>query len=263
MPEPTTEAPPSDPEAAGLHILGADKGGAMSANKRHWYFRWWAIVGWVLLALVTSALLALGLGACGTSSSPGQGATPSSQEAPVANPSSTPITARTLTAQLAAAGLPIGKIVVYTATSDPNALLGRQGGYTSKTAWADERALAAEAHFNDWSMAQERVTYGIAKGPSAIAAAARAEGFTVAWEKSILAIQQDTLGPDQGGGIEVYPTSAGASARAAYLSNSPPLIGDGYDDVVGIAVLRLSRYFTPTQAHVYERAFEAAAHAAE
>ena len=44
-----------------------------------------------------------------------------------------------------AAGLPIKGLIIYNATTDPNHLLGRQGGYTSKAAWVDPAAVAAGA----------------------------------------------------------------------------------------------------------------------
>ena len=36
-------------------------------------------------------------------------------------------------------------LIVYNATTDPNHLPGRQGGYTSKVAWADPRGAAHDA----------------------------------------------------------------------------------------------------------------------
>lgn len=42
--------------------------------------------------------------------------------------------------ELAARGLPAKLTVTYTADTDPNKLLGRPNGYTSKAAFADERA---------------------------------------------------------------------------------------------------------------------------
>jgi hypothetical protein len=47
--------------------------------------------------------------------------------------------AATILGGLKAQGLPIGESVAYTAESDPNKLLGRPGGYTSKVAWRDTR----------------------------------------------------------------------------------------------------------------------------
>ncbi|MDI6712700.1 MAG: hypothetical protein QMD96_05620 [Anaerosomatales bacterium] len=40
---------------------------------------------------------------------------------------------------LKAAGLPIGKVIVYNAENDPNKLLGRPGQYTEKVSWEDAR----------------------------------------------------------------------------------------------------------------------------
>jgi hypothetical protein len=48
-------------------------------------------------------------------------------------------TAKAITGGLRAQHLPITTVQVVTATSDPNHLLGRPGGYTSKTTFADSR----------------------------------------------------------------------------------------------------------------------------
>jgi hypothetical protein len=48
-------------------------------------------------------------------------------------------TARELVAKVKQAGLPIGKVDCFTEETDPNDLLGRPGGYTSKCDWADKR----------------------------------------------------------------------------------------------------------------------------
>ena len=50
-----------------------------------------------------------------------------------------------LAARLKAAGLPVRHLIVYTAATDPNHLLGRQGGYSSKVAWTDPRAARQDA----------------------------------------------------------------------------------------------------------------------
>ena len=47
--------------------------------------------------------------------------------------------ARTLIAGMKRAGQPIGKVVCYNETTDPNKLLGRPGGYIEKCDWADTR----------------------------------------------------------------------------------------------------------------------------
>ena len=50
-----------------------------------------------------------------------------------------PRTARQLVRGLEAAGLPIGRIKVYTAATDGNHLLGRPGAYTGKVSFRDTR----------------------------------------------------------------------------------------------------------------------------
>jgi hypothetical protein len=117
-----------------------------------------------------------------------------------------------LASRLKAAGLPVTHLIVYNAVTDPNRLLGRQGGYTSKVAWQDQRAIAAGA-----------------SKPTA----------------------SDRGGNEFGGGIEVFPTVAAAAQRLAYLKSFQPPLGDGYDYQSGTVILRLSNYLTPAQAHAY------------
>jgi hypothetical protein len=107
---------------------------------------------------------------------------------------------------------------VYTAATDPNHEMGRQGGYTSKVAWVDPRAIKAGAG-----------------NPAS-----------------------DRGGTEFGGGIEVFPTTASARARYEYLRGFQPPLGDGYDYLSGTTILRLSQYLTPAQAHAYRAAFTAA-----
>lgn len=97
--------------------------------------------------------------------------------------------------------------------------MGRQGGYTSKVAWVDPRAVKAGAG-----------------NPSS-----------------------DRGGTEFGGGIEVFATVAGARDRLAELKGFKPPFGDGYDYLAGSAVPRLSNYLTPAQAAVYKAAFDRAA----
>lgn len=168
-------------------------------------------------ALTLASVLALaGCGSAGSHPvvSPGSQAVTHSPQAPAA--SRTSPSAVMLAADLKAAGLDITRLIVYTAATDPNHLLGRQNGYTSKMAWQDPRAAKADA--------------GDTRGSIGL-----------------------------GGGIEVYPSAAGAQARRAYLAGFTPPLGDGYDYVSGTAVLRLSQYLTPAQAHAYQKAFSAAA----
>jgi len=48
-------------------------------------------------------------------------------------------------AALKAAGLSIGQVKVYDASSDPNSLLGRPGQYTSKVAFTDANVATSDA----------------------------------------------------------------------------------------------------------------------
>ena len=50
-----------------------------------------------------------------------------------------PPNAEAVVERLQAAGLTIGKVIVYTEETDPNDLLGRPGQYTSKAAFTDTR----------------------------------------------------------------------------------------------------------------------------
>jgi hypothetical protein len=164
---------------------------------------------------------ALVLAGCSSSSTGQPSAVPSS--APSAA-SSTPPTAHhtasaaALAGDLRAAGLPVQQLIVYTATTDPNHLLGRQGGYTSKVAWVDPRAVKAGAG-----------------NPAS-----------------------DRGGTQFGGGIEAFSTAAEARARYEYLRGFQAPFGDGYDYLSGTGILRLSQYLTPAQARAYRAAFAAA-----
>ena len=162
-----------------------------------------------------AALLAVGCGggsSSGHQAGPGPGhTTPAPSTAAPARPAS----AAALAARLRAAGLPVRHLIVYTAVTDPNHLLGRQGGYTSKVAWVDPRAARQDA--------------GDTRGSIGL-----------------------------GGGIEAFPTAEGARTRYEYLRGFQAPFGDGYDYLAGTAVLRLSQYLTPAQAHAYKAAFSAA-----
>ena len=79
--------------------------------------------------ILSLGLLAVAVGvACG-----GDEAAPAAAASqPTSQPASRPATAEAIVAALKAAGLPITGVQVYTAESDPNALLGRPGQYTGK-----------------------------------------------------------------------------------------------------------------------------------
>ena len=170
--------------------------------------------------LIAVALAALAAAGCSSSTShPAAGHT-SAVSAPNPSGSPHPASGAALAARLKAAGLPVKHLIVYTAATDPNHEMGRQGGYTSKVAWVDPRAVKAGAG-----------------NPAS-----------------------DQGGTEFGGGIEVFPTAAGAQARYQYLKGFKPPFGDGYDYLYGRAILRLSQYLTPAQAHAYETVFATAEH---
>jgi hypothetical protein len=95
-----------------------------------------------MLAAALAALLTVG---CGSSSSTSEtpSAAPGTASSSPAAPH--PVSAAALARRLKAAGLPVRRMIVYTAVTDPNHELGRQGGYTSKVAWADPRAARQDA----------------------------------------------------------------------------------------------------------------------
>lgn len=112
--------------------------------------------------------------------------------------------------KLKAAGLPIGKVFAYTAATDPNHLLGRPNGYTSKVNFQDSRINTTDT--------------------------------------------SDPTDSSNGGSVEVYPTPAGAKARADYiqsLGQSLPMLVE-YDYLHGGILLRLSQNLTPDQAKQYK-----------
>jgi hypothetical protein len=178
-------------------------------------------VGAALAALAVVLLTACGGGSSGHQAAPGPGHASAAQHHPAS--------AAVLAADLRAEGLPVRHLIVYTAATDPNSELGRQGGYTSKVAWVDRQAVRAyQAGFK-----QDQL------------------GFSPG-------LPGDRGSIDNGGGIEVFPTAAGARARADFIRGFGPSLADGYDFTVGGALLRLSRYLTPAQARAYRSAFAAA-----
>jgi hypothetical protein len=86
----------------------------------------------------------LALVGCGTSASSKPPASHGADQ--TSSTSSAPsLTAAEVVAELRAHGLPVKGIVVYNATTDPNHLLGRPSGYTSKAAWLDSRIKPSQA----------------------------------------------------------------------------------------------------------------------
>jgi len=101
-----------------------------------------------LLATVLAVVALTGAGCGGqpadtaspSSSSPSSaGPTGGGAASPAASPTATQVQQR-----LQAAVPTASSIMVYDETNDPNKLLGRPGGYTSKTAFADSRIPAAK-----------------------------------------------------------------------------------------------------------------------
>lgn len=117
-----------------------------------------------------------------------------------------------------AAGIPAKIVFTYTPENDPNKLLGRQGGYTSKVSLQDSRLPPVAGNF------------GSESGP----------GST-----------------DGGAAIECYPSHGGAVDRYNYLKGFTGVLGDGYDYVSGSCVLRLTKDLVPTEASQFEQAFNA------
>jgi hypothetical protein len=145
------------------------------------------------LALGTLALTLAGCGGSVTA----QNAAPSTAAADsiAAHASSTPSAPGALTAEQIAQRMKLRHVTAYTAATDPNHLLGRQGGYTSKIKWPN-------------------------------------------------------------GSIEVFSTQAEAQKRETYIQAfAGTFIGDGYDYLVGIYLLRIFDSQTPTQAHALEAKF--------
>jgi hypothetical protein len=109
-------------------------------------------------AAAVSVLVIAGCGATQTTARP---------SAPVMTPNPD-MTAETITAALQRAGLVKGKVIAYNATTDPNHLLGRFGGYTSKTEWDQQEGntkFDSVEVFPTPGLAQERIAYLESFGP--------------------------------------------------------------------------------------------------
>jgi hypothetical protein len=161
--------------------------------------------------------------ACGGAATSTATLTPTVSPAATSTPIPTPTAAPALTASsvysaLQAAGLPVSRLIVYTAATDPNHLLGRPGGYLSKCAWSDSRVPAAD-------------TAGLSPGD--IGFGGGVEVFSTAAEATARA--------------EYI-----ATAEAAV-----PLVGSEYDYLAGPVLVRVSQYLTPDQAATYGSAIRA------
>ena len=80
------------------------------------------------------------------------------------SPSPAPLLGEAVAAAVRASGQPISDVVVFTAETDPNKLLGRPGQYIAKVSWRDTRVtsptdLATIEVFADAASMQSRFTY--------------------------------------------------------------------------------------------------------
>ena len=109
----------------------------------------------IQITMVISAAALAALTACGAPAPPPAPAgTRTTSAAPVTRKS--PSAAVVIAARLKAAGQPVRALITYTAVSDPNHLLGRQGEYTSKVAWQDPRALGPGLSARPMTLAASR-----------------------------------------------------------------------------------------------------------
>jgi hypothetical protein len=95
-----------------------------------------------LIGLAAAGCAILGLAGCGSSGPAGGSGTPAGSMPSAASSNVTPVvtlTAEQIVSKLKAAGLPVGRVIVYTDATDPNKLLGRPGQYTSKADFSDTR----------------------------------------------------------------------------------------------------------------------------
>ena len=172
----------------------------------------------VLLACVALAAVLIGYTAEKVTHPQSSGASTPTATAPVSR--LTGLTASQVAVKLAAAGLPLRTMQDYTASTDPNQLLGTPDGYTSKTSFLDGRTGVNPA--------------------------------------TALTGSKDPI--DQGGGIEVFADPAAASSRLEQLrtlSTSAGQLLEEYDSRQGDVVLRISRFLTQQDIAAYQNAFAA------
>lgn len=161
-----------------------------------------------IVAAAAVALAALSLAACGGGSSSAIGSA-------TATPGATaPKSAEDVTKALGEKIATLKPIKAYTAEDDPNHLLGRPNGYTSKTAFGDSRVKAADVEY----LGTDSVERGGSVEVFADEAGAKA--------------RMDFI---------------------QSVSKNLPMVGE-YDYVQGTVLVRVSRFLTPDQAKEYEAA---------
>ena len=160
---------------------------------------------------VSVVLAALALAACGSS-----GTASSTNDAGVfpSVGSSAQKTADDVTKSLGEKIATVKLIRAYSAADDPNHLLGRPNGYTSKTAFGDSRVASTDVEY----LAADAVERGGSVEVFADEAGART--------------RMDFI---------------------QSVAKSMPLVGE-YDYVKGPVLVRVSRFLTPDQAKEYEAA---------
>ncbi|WP_199750122.1 hypothetical protein [Amycolatopsis sp. WAC 04169] len=156
------------------------------------------------VATVSVALAALSLAACGSSSPSAIGS------AAVTAPRTAEDVTKTLGEKIATTKL----VKVYTAEDDPNHLLGRPNGYTSKTAFGDSRVKPADVEY---------------LGADAVERGGSVEVF-----------------PDEAG-------AKARMDFIQSVAKNLPAVGE-YDYLKGPVLVRVSRFLTPDQAKEYEAA---------
>lgn len=181
----------------------------MAAEQRR-CLRWAALT--VIIAPVL--LAAASCGGAGTSSSPPSISPTQSQRASSSSSPLGKMTATSVIAKLKAAGMPIGKVIVYTAATDVNHLLGRPNGYLSKAAFIDTRIKSSEVA--GYSLGDIERGGGVEVFSDPAGAKARMDYIQA-------------------------------------LAKGSPMFAE-YDYTLGPALLRLSTILTPTQARAYEHA---------
>ena len=191
------------------------------------------------IALIGTALAAVALAGCSATQATGKAV-----DAPAVN-----------TSQAAPSA------AAQSASPTPTAAHSSASGAPSRTAAEDVNLLAAQM-----STIKVGVVYTAATDVNHLLG--RPGGYTskaTFVDSSINAadVQDDSAGSvDLGGSFEVYPTTAGATARGKYIEAAEAasgIIGHEYDYVAGPTLLRLSEALTPSQAAAIAAAF---AHAA-
>lgn len=168
--------------------------------------------------IATGILAATLLSACGSPSTSSPTGSADVLVAPAENKPATPKTAEEVTNALAQKVSSLKLTKVFTAEDDPNKLLGRPNGYTSKTAFTDTR-VAVEGQV---AITKENDTL-------------RGGGVEVFADAAAAKARMD------------YIQSFGKQT---------PILAE-YDYVAGGVLVRVSKELTPTQAKEYETALAA------